>query len=385
MDQFNNKIAYSTLTRLIREMGLRENKKKRSGEYMPDPGKEVQHDTSPHNLIIGGKKITAQCAGIVLAYSKKLFIQYYPNFTRFEAKVFLTEAFKFFNGSCPHCIIDNTHVVVARGSGPDAEIAPEMKAFGQIFGTRFVPHKIGHADRKALVERNFSFVEGNFLAGRFFTNWHDLNDQARKWCVEVANQKPKRSLGMSPEEAYVMEKKYLQPLPPYIPEVNKILYRAVDMTGYVIVDTNRYSVPERLVGKNVEVYKTWDRIKVYWENKKVADHPRCMEKRDTKVKAAGHHTPFAGRKIRIGPCKEEKILLGHFDILNSYVRSLKKHSSGRGVRQMQRLLNFKRTYPEDAFIKAVKQAYHYGLYDLTRLEKMILSYVAGDFFNIHED
>jgi hypothetical protein len=48
-------------------------------------------------------------------------------------------------------------------------------------------------------------------------------------------------------------------------------------------------------------------------------------------------------------------------------------------------IGVKRTYPEDAFRKAVKQAYHYGLYDLTRLEKMILSYVAGDFFNIHED
>jgi len=385
MEKFNYPVAYSTLTHLVREMGLRENEKKRSGEYMPEPGQETQHDTSPHKLVLDGKKITAQCAGIVLPYSKKLFIQYYPNFTRFEAKVFLTEGFIFFDGSCPDCIIDNTHVVVARGSGPDAEIAPEMEAFGRIFGTRFIPHNIGHADRKAPVERNFSFVEGNFLAGRTFADWHDLNRQARKWCIEVANQKHKRSLGMSPEETYIMEKKYLQPLPPHIPEVRKILHRAVDMTGYVIVDTNRYSVPERLIGKNVEVHKTWDRIKVYWKDKKVADHLRCLEKRDAKIKVPEHHPLFAGRKIGTAPCKEEKMLMGHFDILDNYIRSLKKHSNGRGVRQMQRILNFKRTYPEDAFMKAVKEAWHYGLYDLTRLEKIILSYVAGDFFNIHED
>ncbi len=386
VDQYDENIPYSTLTQLIRDMELRDSKKKqRSGEYMFKPGQEVQHDTSPHGILLGEKKKTAQCAGLVLAYSKKLFIQYYPNFTRFEAKVFLTEAFKFFDGSCPRCIVDNTHVVVARGSGPDAEIAPEMEAFGRIFNTRFVPHKIGHSDRKAIMERNFSFVERNFLAGRIFKDWNDLNQQAQKWCIEVANKKTKRSLGMSPEEAYLMEKKYLQALPLYIPEVYKILHRTVDMTGYVMVDTNRYSAPERLVSKNVEVHKTWDRINVYFKNKKVADHLRCIDNRDTKVKAPGHHTPFAGRNIRQGPCKEEQILTGHCDILDNYVKGLKKRSNGRGVRPMQRLLNFKRTYPEDAFKKAIKQALHYGLYDLTRLEQMILSYVAGDFFNIHED
>jgi len=31
----------------------------------------------------------------------------------------------------------------------------------------------------------------------------------------------------------------------------------VDMSGYVTVDTNRYSVPERLVGQTVEVHKGW--------------------------------------------------------------------------------------------------------------------------------
>jgi hypothetical protein len=30
-------------------------------------------------------------------------------------------------GTCPRCIIDNTSVLVAHGSGPDAQIAPEME------------------------------------------------------------------------------------------------------------------------------------------------------------------------------------------------------------------------------------------------------------------
>ena len=54
-------IPYSSLTRLVRELELRGEKKKgRVGQYRFGPGKESQHDTSPHRLVLGSKKITAQ-------------------------------------------------------------------------------------------------------------------------------------------------------------------------------------------------------------------------------------------------------------------------------------------------------------------------------------
>ena len=46
--------------------------------------------------------------GRVLAYSRRLFVQYYPCYTRFEAKQFLLEAARFMAGTCPVCVIDNT-------------------------------------------------------------------------------------------------------------------------------------------------------------------------------------------------------------------------------------------------------------------------------------
>ena len=52
---------------------------------------------------------------------------------------------------------------------------------------------------------------------------------------------------------------------------------------------------------------------------------------------------------------------------------------------MRKLLDLKRTYPAEAFEKTALEALRYGLYDLPRLEQMILSYVAGNFFNIEED
>jgi hypothetical protein len=380
LEEKGHTVPYSTLTRIVRDLDLRA-PKKRAGSYTFGPGEEMQHDTSPHRVVIGDKRVKAQCAGCVLACSKKLFIQYYPAFTRFEARVFLDAAWRYMDGACPRCTIDNTSVIVAHGSGPDADIAPEMERFGQIYGVRFVPHAVGHADRKARIERNFAYVEQNFLAGRTFTDWHDLNEQARRWCDQVANTKVKRSLGMSPDAAYLIEKPYLTPLPPHIPPVYQTFYRTVDLEGYVHIDTNRYSVPERATGTEVEVHKLWDRIEVFFKNQKVADHARLLDKRETTVTASGHHKPLHRMRTYEGPSREEKDLTGHHEWLDRFVAELKSRSAGRAVRSLRRLLELKRTYPPEAFEKATIEALHYGLYDLARLEQMILSYVAGDFFN----
>jgi transposase len=131
-------VRYSTLTRWAREAGLR-SPPRRAGEYDFAPGQEMQHDTSPHRVLFAkagtpGKIVTVQCAGLVLAYSRRLFMQYYPRFTRFEAKTFLLEAVRFMDGVCPICVIDNTSVLLAAGAGGDAVIAPEMLAFARTLG-----------------------------------------------------------------------------------------------------------------------------------------------------------------------------------------------------------------------------------------------------------
>jgi hypothetical protein len=377
------RIPYSTLTRWVREADLRA-PKQRSGSYHFGMGEEMQFDTSPHHLKLGDRYVKAQCASLVLAYSRRDFIQYYPCFTRFEAKAFLREALCFMNGSAHRCMVDNSNVVVASGSGADAVMAPEMEAFGQIFGFEFIAHAIGDANRSARVERLFYFAEKNFLPGRRFSSWDDLNAQARNWCEHTANQKPKRSLGMSPEAAYVLEKPYLLPLPPHLPPVYQAFTRIVDVEGYIFLDTNRYSVPERLIGKKVEVYKYPEAVKVLFRHREVAEHPRLIGKRHGQNTLEAHRRPQR-RQAYQGPSTEERQLCGESEALNRYVAGLKKRSPGRGVSRLRRLLAMRRTYPRQAFLAAIEKALQYGLYDLHRLEHLILERVAGDFFQITPD
>ena len=372
-------VPYSTLTRWIREAQLRA-PPKRSGEYHQAPGEEMQHDTSPHQVGLSGKTVTAQCAGLALAYSRRLFFQYYPRYTRFEAKHFLLEAVRFNDGSCPLCIIDNTSVLVVAGAGPDAVIAPEMVAFARTLGFGFRAHRIEHPDRKGRIERPFLYIERNFLAGRSFVDFDDLNRQALAWCREVANPKVKRVLGMSPEAAYVMEKPYLQPLPRVLPPVYAVLERVVDLYGYVSVDTNRYSLPERLVGQTVSAHKHPSEVIIYHRGGEICRHARLIGQRDARSTLPGHHpTPT---RVNRGPALEEQLLSGDHPNLERYAAALKQRAYGRGARALRRLLELKRTYPTGPFLAGIEEALRFGLFDLQRLETLILKHVAGDFFNL---
>jgi transposase len=375
-------IPYQTLTWIIRKEELGTKKKKRAGAYVFAPGEEMQHDTSPHNIILGRCKVKAQCAALVLSYSRRIYVQYYPCFTRFECRVFLAKAFAFMDGTAGKCIIDNTHVIVAGGVGPDAIITSEMEHFGRIYQTIFEPHWLNDPNRKARVERPFHYIENNFIPGRTFTDWLDLNKQVVDWCNKVSNPKHKRSLGMSPDAAYIIEKPSLSLLPPVPPPVYKSFYRVVDIQGYIQLETNRYSVPHKLVGAKLEVQKHWDKVLIYDKQNMVAEHKRIMDKKETRTTLPGHHPPLNRKMSHQGPCKEELLLIGENKELDIYVQNLKKRSRGRGVLNLRRLLNLQRSYPTEPFMAGISKALQYGLYDLARLEKIILDNTAGDFFDL---
>lgn len=207
-------------------------------------------------------------------------------------------------------------MIVAGGSGPDALIAPEMVSFGELFGVRFIPHRIGDADRKGRVERPFAYAEGNFLAGRTFRDWADLNAQAHIWCDTLANAKPKRVLGMSANAAFVMEKPYLRSLPPHIPTVTQIHDWVVDTQGYVHLDTNRYSVPERFLGKKVAVHKQPEQVVIFAGQKLVATHARLIGQRRTDHLIKGHHPALRRGRTPSGPSPQEQALTGRHPLLD---------------------------------------------------------------------
>lgn len=68
-------ISYPTLTAYCRRHGIGHEPQKPAGRYDHQPGKEMQHDTSPHFADIGGRERPVQIAGLALAYSRLAFLR----------------------------------------------------------------------------------------------------------------------------------------------------------------------------------------------------------------------------------------------------------------------------------------------------------------------
>jgi transposase len=370
-------LSYSALTAFCRRHGIGQAPMVAVGRYHFSPGEELQHDTSPHEVELGGKRRKVQTASAVLCYSRLLFFQLYPTFQRFDCKVFLVEALRYFKGATKRVMIDNTHVVVLRGTGRAMVPVPEMAAFADRFGFRFVAHELGDANRSARVERPFWFIERNFLAGRSFANWQDLNQQARQWCDRV-NATYKKYLRAVPRELYATEQQHLRPLPVWVPEVYRLHERMVDVEGYVTVNTNRYSVPVDWIGRRVEVRETSSRIEIQLDARHLVTHQRVAEEEHKRILLPEHRPPRGVR--RPDPHPEEALILKVVPEISGYVAALKQHSRKMAVLALRQLLRMVREYPKEPLLAAVAEAARYGLYDLDRVERMILRQVARDYF-----
>ena len=372
-------LSYQALTGFCRRHGIGSQQPKPSGEYHFEPGEEMQHDTSPHRVRIGDRMLLIQDASLVLCHSRMLFHQYYPTFNRFWCKVFLTEALEFFGGACSRCMIDNTHVVVLQGTGASMIAVPEMVAFGERFGFEFRAHALGHANRSARVERPFDHIENNFLAGREFRDWDDLNRQARAWCEKV-NATRKRSLQASPRELFLQERIHLRPLPIWVPTVYQLHHRIADVQGYVSIGGNRYSVPYALIGHRLEVRETRDRVEIFDGPRAVAAHAKVLEALGQRVVVAEHRPERGQGRSNRAVRPEETDLLITEPGLGDYVAAFRLRQPGRMLRMLRRLQAMVRDYPRAPLLAAIRTALEYGLFDLDRLDRMVLRRIAQDYF-----
>ncbi len=373
------RISYPALTAFCRREAIGQKPKAPSGRYHFRPGQETQHDTSPHRAKIGGRWRKVQTAAAILCYSRMRFVQCYPRFRRFECKIFLTEALSFFDGAAEVMMVDNTSVVVLTGTGAVMIPVPEMEAFGQRFGFTWKAHEKGDANRSARVERLFWHVETNFLAGRTFTDWKDLNQQARHWC-EKGNATYRRSLKAKPVELYATERAHLRPLPVWIPEPYLIHHRTVDVEGYVALDTNRYSVPEDWIGRQVQVRETQERLEIQTQRAPEVIHQRVIDPCAKRTTLPEHRRPRRRRKK--DPSREETALLKQAPELAGYVAELKKKGRKSTVLALRQLLRMVREYPREPLAAAIDRAAHYGLFDLDRVERMVLRNVADVYFQL---
>lgn len=364
-------VSYSTLTRMLRELGITRAPRGRCHRVPDEPGAEMQHDTTLYTIRLGDKihKITASV--LYLRYSKRRYLKFYRGFNRFQMKCFLHEALTFWGCSAPACIIDNTNLARLRGTGQAAVIVPEMESFARQYGFTFHCHEIGHANRKAGEERSFWTVETNFLPGRTFQSLEDLNEQGLQWAGERMEHRPQGKAGLIPAQAFEHEQAYLVDLVPHLPAPYRIDKRGTDQYGYISFKANFYWVPG--TGREeVQILEYAASLKIYRYRELLAQYPLPADGvKNEKFSPPGQPKPPHGPNNRKQPAREEEARLRAMaPSVAAYLDwVLARKGLGRH-RFLRALLALSRRMTSELFIRTIARAARYRIEDIETIERI---------------
>ena len=153
----------------------------------------------------------------------------------------------------------------------------------------------------------------------------------------------------------------------------------VDTEGYVALHTNRYSIPADFIGRRVEVRESRQKIEIELDARRIVTHTRLLTT-DQRITLREHRTPRGEGPKRNATHPDEQAILTAAPELAPYVEDLKRRGRkviGLALRHLLRML---RGYPREPFLGAIAEAAQFGLYDLDRVERMILRRVQRDFF-----
>jgi hypothetical protein len=375
-------VGYSTLTRALRRLGIAHGSQPEPSQHVPDvPGQEMQHDTSTYRITLGDHApVNLVCSGLYLRYSKMRYIKFYRSFNRFRMKCFIDEALRFWGYCARDCIIDNTSLAVIAGCGSDALFAPEMVAFANNYGFRWIAHALGHANRKAGKERNFWTVETSFLPGRTFVSLEDLNTQALQWATVRYAQRPQSHTGLIPVQLFEHEKSFLRTLPPFITPPTIPHRRTLDAYGYIRFDANFFWIPHT-PRSDVSIVQYADHIVVYaGPQQELIRYPLPADGVEKQVfdppnKAGARRQP---RNLKKDCAEEERLLRQRGGDTGAYLDFIKSAKcSVRYKRQFIReLLDLSRTTDQTLFTALMHRARTFRVQSMPALLRMAVQISA---------
>ncbi len=366
-------VGYSTVTRMLRELGISVPEEQRCDEMPDQPGAEMQHDTSTYAVKLGQCPIRVIASLLYLRYSKRRYLKFYRIFNRFKMKCFFHEALMYWQYSARTCVIDNTNLARLRGIGKNAVMVPEMAAFGKQYGFEFICHERGHANRKAGDEKGLHTVETNFLPGRKFESLEDMNAQAFEWATNRMHNKPLGKTRVIPAEAFEYERPHLIKLSPYLPAPYRVHQRGTDQYGYASFDGNYYWVPG-VKRDDVKVIEYAEQLKIYQNRKCIAEyHWPGDGVKNKKFSPKGMPLPRYRPYHRKKPTKEEEQRLRAMDqSINAYLDFVLPPLGTKRHGFIRKLFALCRKMTKGLFVKTIERAHKYRITSIETIESIAL-------------
>ncbi len=305
----------------------------------------------------------------LLGYSRRQYLRWVESMDLTTTLREHVRAFHHLGGVARVCLYDNFKAVVLRHDTDGAFYNPKFLAFATHYGFRPQACRVRRPQTKGKCERQFYFAEVSLLNGRTFDTLEHLNEVTAQWLAEVADLRLLRDFKESPRQRHQREQPHLLPLPTCDFDTAVVVYRHVNVEGFLAYRLNFYSVPWSHIGQVLPVRILDDEVIIYSiALEEIARH-RLVPSPQTGVRQLikSHHP-------QDDPGQRTLLLQQRFGELGPIAVQfldglLAKQIQGK--LQAQQLLALVAHYQRDDVLKALERAVRFGAFSLAAMRRIL--------------
>ncbi|NJM14269.1 MAG: IS21 family transposase [Bacteroidales bacterium] len=270
-------IGYTTVCNYIRSKSVKQLSKEAfiRQEYLP--GEVCEFDWGEVKLYINNELVRYQLAVFTSAYSNYRFAALYH---RQDTLAFMESHVAFFDhtqGVYKQMVYDNMRVAVSKFVGKHEK--EPTQALLQMRGHYQFSHRFCNAykgNEKGHVERSVEYIRRKAFAVKSRFNSEQEADRWLTTTLTKLNNTKQKLSGKTANQLFSNEKKALLSAPTKLVCAEQVQLR-VDKYATISYKTNRYSVPDYLVGQFVDVGILSHQIRIYHNNRIIASHKRSYK------------------------------------------------------------------------------------------------------------
>jgi transposase len=252
------------------------------------PGQQLQVDFGEARTPVAGESGRVFLFVATLGYSRRPYVRAFRHERQSAWLDGIEEAFRHFGGVTAEVLVDNAKALVSRHDAATREVSfnGRFLAFARYWGFRPRACAPYRARTKGKDERGVAYVKRNAIAGHRFESWAALEAHLARWTREVADVRVHGTTGETPVARFERdEAAALKPVAGRAPfRQLRELIRVVQSDACIELDTNRYSVPWRLIGATVTVLAGEDGIVVSHGGAEVARHEARRGRRERAIR-----------------------------------------------------------------------------------------------------
>ena len=251
------------------------------------PGHQLQIDFGSVRIWIGAEVQRVHLFVATLGYSRRTYVAAFLHERQSAWLQGLEGAFRHFGGLTRELLLDNAKALVDEHDAQTREVRFNERfhafcRYWDVLPRACAPYR---ARTKGKDERGVGYVKRNAIAGHRFDSFEDLQGHLDQWMRNVADVRIHGTTGEPPIERFEREERIaLRSLAAKAPFLQvRELTRRVHSDACVELDTNRYSVPWRLIGESVTVSVADGQVRIHYAGNEVASHAQSALRRQTLI------------------------------------------------------------------------------------------------------